>query len=118
MTVIDIDDDFLRPVKGKRPGRQMMKETPEDAAVRQSALENSGRRLLEFVEQLEDIADRLTDLRQDAKNQMQAAKAEGYSPAAIRALLKKRATTPEAIKAQEELALVVATYEAALGVAE
>lgn len=114
-----MSDVIELPGKGKkRPGRSIMKETPADEAVRNAALENSGRRLLEIVGHLEDVADRMANLRADAKTQLDAAKSEGYSPAAIRALIKKRAATPEAIKAQEELALVVDTYEAALGVAE
>lgn len=102
----------------KRLGRTIMKETAADEAVRQGALENSGKRLLEIVEGLENLADRLADIRGDVKTRLDAAKSEGYSPAAIRALMRKRAATPEAIKAQQELALVVETYEAALEVAE
>jgi len=102
----------------KRLGRSMMKETPADNEVRQSVLENSGRRLLEIVEGLENLADRMADLRADVKTRIDAAKSEGYSPAAIRALIKRRAASPEAIKAQEELMLVVDTYADALGAVE
>lgn len=101
----------------KRPGRAM-KETPADEAVRGRVLENSGRRLLEIVEGLEDLADRIGTLREDVRQRLGAAKSEGYSTAAIKHLIKKRAATPEAIAAQAELALVVDTYEAALGAVE
>ncbi len=98
------------PKPSKRPGRTMMKETPADDAVRAAVFENSGRRLLEVVEGLEDLADRMADLRADVKTRMDAAKSEGYSPAAIKALMRRRAATPEALVAAEELALVVDTY--------
>lgn len=116
------DDNVIdlagKPKPKKRLGRTIMKETAADEAVRQSALENSGKRLLEIVEGLENLADRMADLRGDVKTRLDAAKSEGFSTAAIKALIKKRAATPEALKAQQELALVVDTYEAALGVAE
>lgn len=102
----------------KKPGRAMMKETAADSAVRDRVLENSGKRLLEIVEGLEELADRIGTLREDVKTSLANAKSEGYSTAAIRALLKKRAATPEALAAQAELQLVVETYEQALGVAE
>lgn len=101
----------------KRPGRKM-KETPADEAVRNSALENAGVRLLEIVQGLEDLADRMADLRADVKTRMDAAKSEGYSAAAIKLVMKRRAATPEALAAQQELLLVVDTYEQALGVAD
>lgn len=111
-----IEGGFGKPKK--RPGRAIMKETPDDAAVTAKVLENSGKRLLEIVEHLEDLADRMAAIRGDVKTQMDAAKSEGYSVGAIRALLKRRAATPEAIAAQEELALVVDTYAAAVEAAE
>lgn len=101
----------------ERKGRKL-KETPADAAVRDAVLENAGRRLLEIVVGLEELGDRIGELRTDVKTRMDAAKSEGYSPGAIKALLKKRAATPEALKAQEELFLQVETYEAALRAAE
>ena len=114
-----MDFGTTKPAKGKkRPGRAIMKETAADEEVRNRALENSGARLLEIVEGLEELADRLGTLREDVKGRLATAKSEGYSVAAIRALLKKRAATPEAIAAQEELRLVVDTYEAALGAVE
>lgn len=115
----DVIDLATRSKTGrkKKPGR-MMKETPADEAVRGRVLENSGKRLLEIVEGLEDLADRIGTLREDVKTRMANAKSEGYSPPAIKALLRKRATTSEALAAQAELLLVVETYEAALGVAE
>lgn len=102
----------------KRPGRSMMKETPEDAAVARKALENSGARLMQIVERLEGLADQLAELRGEVKETMAGAKSEGFSPAAIRQVIKRRADTPEAAKAREELGLVVDTYLAALEVAE
>lgn len=115
----DVIDLALRTKSGrkKRPGRAM-KETPADEAVRGRVLENSGKRLLEIVEGLEELADRIGALREDMKTRLGAAKSDGYSTAAIRALLKKRVASPEAVAAQAELALVVDTYEAALGAVE
>lgn len=115
----DVIDFGTDKHKGKkRPGRAIMKETAADEEVRNRVTENSGARLLEIVEGLEDLADRLGALREDVKQRLGAAKSEGYSTAAIRALLKKRAATPEALAAQEELRLVVDTYEAFLGAVE
>lgn len=101
----------------ERKGRKL-KETPADEAVRDAVLENAGARLLQIVGGLEDLADRIGELRADVKTRLDAAKSEGYSVGAIRALLKKRAATAEAIKAQEELFAQVDIYEQALKVAE
>ena len=101
----------------KRPGRSMMKNTPEDEAVARKALENSGARLLEIVEGLEDLGDRLAALREDFKQRLGAAKSEGYSTAAIKAVMRRRAATPEALAAADELSAVVDTYMTALEVA-
>lgn len=106
-----------KPKGKKRPGRQL-KETPADQAVRHKALENSGARLLEIVTGLEALADRQADLAADRKQRFQAAKSEGYSVPAIKALLRRRAATSETIKAQKELDLVVATYAEALEIVE
>lgn len=102
----------------KRPGRSIMKNTPEDEAVAKSAMENSGRRLLELVGQMEERADLIAEHRAIMKDLFAAAKSEGYSPAAIKRVLKRRASTPEAIKAAEELESVVGAYWDALGAVE
>lgn len=100
-----------------RPGRKL-KETPADEQVRHKALENSGARLLEIVTGLEDLADRQGKLKEDRKTRLEAAKSEGYSLPAIKALLKRRAMTKEQLAAQKEMDLVVATYVEALEIVE
>lgn len=94
-----------------------MKETEADKAVTRAALENAGVALLAIVEELEDLAERMADLKDAAAAKLSAAKAQGYDVKAVRAVLKQRAKTPEALKAQEELGLVADTYLAALEVA-
>lgn len=91
-----------------------MKETPADVAVTQKALENSGAKLLEYVEGLEDIAERMADLKQQVADKMRAAKADGYDPKAIKAAVRERAKTEEQRAAAEELGAVVQTYLDAL----
>lgn len=98
--------------------RPPMKETPADAAVTQKALENSGAKLMEYVGQLEDLAERMADLKEQVAAKLRAAKADGYDPKAIRAVLKERAKTDEQRAAQEELGLVVQTYLESLEAAE
>ena len=115
MNVIDMGGE--QTAAKKRPGRAM-KETPADESVRQAVMENAGKRLLEIVEGLENVGDRMADLRADVKTRMDAAKSEGYSAAAIKLVMKRRAATPEALAAHGELLLVVEAYEQALGVAE
>lgn len=115
----DVIDLATRSKTGrKKKAGRMMKETPADEAVRTRVLENSGRRLLEIVEGLEDLADRIGTLREDVKSRLAAAKSEGYSTGAIRQVLRRRAATPEALAAAAELDAVVDTYLSALGVAE
>lgn len=97
-------------VKRKTP----MKETAEDKAVTQKALENSGAKLLEYVEGLEEIAERMGDLKQQVADKMRAAKVDGYDPKAIRAAVRERAKTEEQRAAAEEFGAVVQTYLDAL----
>lgn len=117
------DDDVIdlatrsKTGRKKRPGR-VMKETPADEQVRARVMENGGKRLLEIVEGLEDLADRMTTLREDVKTRMGAAKSEGYSTAAIRAVLKRRATTSEDLEKAKALEEVIGVYMSALGDAE
>lgn len=99
-------------------GKAKMKETAEDVAVKETALENSGARLLEIVTGLEDTLERIDLLKEIFKDRMNAAKAEGYDKAAVKALIKRRAMTEDQKKAQAELSLVIATYEGAVILAE
>lgn len=115
----DVIDLATRSKTGrKKKAGRMMKETPADEEVRARVLENSGKRLLEIVEGLEDLADRMTTLREDAKTRMGAAKSEGYSTAAIRAVLKRRAATSEDLEKAKALDEVIGVYMSALGDAE
>lgn len=91
-----------------------MKETAADKAVTAAALENSGQVLLLHVEGIEEVMARLDDLKEQLSTKYASAKAEGYDKKALKAVVRRRAMTPEQIKAQGELSLVVATYEAAL----
>lgn len=114
MTVIDM------PGAGggkKRPGKSMMKNTPEDEAVTKKALENAGVRLLEIVEALEDLADKRAAISTDMKERFASAKSEGYSVAAIKMVLKRRAASPEALAAFAELEEVAEVYWQGLEVA-
>ncbi len=95
-----------------------VKETAEDQAVTDKAMENSGARLLGIVEGLEGLAARMDVLKKDRKQRIAAAKSEGFEPKAIAQLIKRRAMTPEQKEAQGELLLVVETYEAATLLAE
>ena len=102
----------------KRPGRSIMKNTPEDEAVARGALENAGKRLLELVDQIEAKIDIIAGHREDMKSLFAAAKSDGYSTAEIKRVIKRRAATPEALKAADELELVIDGYMEALRVAE
>jgi uncharacterized protein (UPF0335 family) len=95
-----------------------MKETEADKAVTAKALENAGAALLAVVVGLEELAERMAELKGQAKAKLDAAKAEGFDPKAIRALLRERAKTETQIKAAEELALIVKTYAEAVDLAE
>jgi uncharacterized protein (UPF0335 family) len=91
-----------------------MKETDADRAVTKAALENSGEILLQHVEGMEEIITRIDDLKEQLGTKYAGAKSDGYDKKAIKQLIKRRSMTPEQIKAQGELALVVTVYEAAL----
>lgn len=91
-----------------------MKETAADKAVTAAALENSGASLLGHVESIEEVLARMADLKEQIGAKYAAAKSEGFDKKAVKAVVRRRAMTPEQIKAQGELSLVVATYEAAL----
>jgi uncharacterized protein (UPF0335 family) len=95
-----------------------MKETAADKAVRRAALENSGVKLLAHVEGIEEVLDRIGELKDQLAAKYGAAKSEGFDKKAVKAVVRKRAMTPEAIAAQAELALVVDTYMQALEVVE
>lgn len=115
----DVIDLATRSKTGrKKKAGRMMKETPADEEVRARVMESSGKRLLEIVEGLEDLADLMTTLREDVKTRMGAAKSEGYSTAAIRAVLKRRAATSEDLEKAKELDAVISVYMSALGDAE
>ncbi|NBZ87925.1 GapR family DNA-binding domain-containing protein [Stagnihabitans tardus] len=95
-----------------------MKETAEDQAVTGKALENSGARLLEIVEGLEELADRMDVLKEDRKKRLAAAKSDGYDPKAIQRVIRQRAMTTEAKSKERDLFAVVGVYEAAIWEAE
>jgi uncharacterized protein (UPF0335 family) len=91
-----------------------MKETAADKAVTQAALENSGETLLSHVEAIEEVLARVADLKEQLSVKYAGAATDGYDKKAIKQLIKRRSMTPEQIKAQGELSLVVAVYESAL----
>jgi uncharacterized protein (UPF0335 family) len=95
-----------------------MKETPEDQAVTKKALENSGAALLAFVEGVEDIEERMVELKAQRKAKLDAAKSEGYDPKAIKAVVKRRAETPEQAAARAELGATAELYLVAVTDAE
>lgn len=95
-----------------------MKETEADRAVKGKALENAGAALLAVVVGLEELAERMAELKTQAKAKLDAAKSEGFDPKAIRALIRERAKTETQIAAADELALVVKTYAEAVELAE
>ena len=91
-----------------------MKETDADRAVTKAALENSGEVLLQHVEGIEEALARIDDLKEQVGTKYAGAKSDGYDKKALKQLIKRRGMTPEQIKAQGELSLVVTVYEAAL----
>ena len=91
-----------------------MKETAADKAVTRAALENSGAKLLEFVEGLENLAERMAELKDQAATKYANAKSEGFDKKAIKLVIRRRAMTPEQIAAQGELGLIADTYMQAL----
>jgi uncharacterized protein (UPF0335 family) len=101
----------------KKPGK-LLKETLADKAVRACVLENAGKRLLEIVNGVEDLDERIGTLREDRRTRLANAKGEGYSVAAIKAVIKRRAASPEAIAAAEELDEVTSLYIVAIGDAQ
>lgn len=111
MSVID-----MTGAKGgkKRPGKSMMKNTPEDEAVTQKALENSGARLLEIIEGVEELMDRRAAISEDMKQRFAVAKSEGFSVAAIKSVIKRRNASPESLAALAELETVAEVYWSSL----
>lgn len=95
-----------------------MKQTPADEAVTRKALENSGAQLLAHVEAVERLDDVAANLKEQRKERLAAAKAEGFDPKAIKQVIRRRAETPEAQKARHELAAVTDLYLVALTDAE
>jgi uncharacterized protein (UPF0335 family) len=91
-----------------------MKETAADKAITKAALENSGAMLLDFVEGLEDLDARIAELKDQAAVKYANAKSQGFDKKAIKMVIKRRAMTPEQIKAQGELGLIAETYMQAL----
>lgn len=95
-----------------------MKETPEDQAVTKKALENSGGALLTVVEGIEDIEERMIELKAQRKAKLDAAKSDGYDPKAIKAVIKRRAETSEQAAARAELSATAELYLSAVNDAE
>jgi uncharacterized protein (UPF0335 family) len=91
-----------------------MKETEADKAVTAAALENSGLALLDHVTGIEGVLDRMADLKAQLATKYAACQSDGFDKKAVKQVVKRRAMTPEQIKAQGELSLVATTYEAAL----
>lgn len=91
-----------------------MKETEADKAVTAAALENSGQKLADHIEGIEDILDRMAELKEQMATKYAGAKSDGFDKKAIKAVIRRRAMTPEQLKAQGELSLVVTLYETAL----
>lgn len=92
-----------------------MKETKADKAVRRAAMENSGQRLLDAIEGIEDIDEKILALSDDKKARFAGLKSDGYDTKAVRRVIKRRAMSPEAFSAAQELDAVVDTYLAAIG---
>ena len=92
-----------------------MKETKDDKAVRRAAMENSGQRLLDAIECIEDIDEKIAALSDDKKSRFAMLKSDGYDTKAVRRVIKRRAMSPEALSAAQELDAVVDVYLAALG---
>lgn len=111
------DGDVIYLVERSKTGK-VMKETQADKAVRARVLENSGKRLLEIVEGVEELDERIATLKEDRKTRFANAKGEGYSVGAIKAVIKRRAASPEAIAAAKELDDTASLYLEAIGDAE
>lgn len=91
-----------------------MKETEADKAVTAAALENSGQRLAEYVEGIEDILERMAELKDQMATKYAGLKSEGFDKKAVKAVIRRRAMTPEQIAAQGELGMIADTYLQAL----
>lgn len=95
-----------------------MKETAEDKAVTKAALENAGATLLKHIEGVEEVLAYIADKKVLLADRYNAAKADGYDRKAVKAVVRRRAMTPDQKKAQGEFDLVVTTYEVALQIGE
>lgn len=71
--------------------------------------------LANYVNRAERIADEQEQLRDDMKDLMEEAKSNGFTPAAIKAVLKRRNETAEAKAKREALEADFETYLANLG---
>lgn len=95
-----------------------MKETDDDKAVTRKALENSGAKLLEHVVGLEDLRERMAELKEQERDKLAAAKSDGFDKKAIKTVIKRRAETEEQAAARSTLATVVDLYLQAVTDAE
>lgn len=97
---------------GGARGGPRMKETPEDAKVRDAAYAVTAGELRQFIEQYEGLAQEKAEIAEQQKEVMSEAKARGYDTKVIKKIIALRARDRNEV-AEEEAILEI--YKQALG---
>lgn len=96
-------------LRGPRPP---MKETAEDAAVRDTAFTVTADELRQFIEQYEHLEAEKKDIASQQKDVMSEAKARGYNTKVMKKIVALRARDKSAVEEEEA---ILDLYKAALG---
>jgi uncharacterized protein (UPF0335 family) len=79
---------------------------------------NQSGQLQSYIERFENLAQQMADLRDDQKELSQEAKSNGFEPAAIKAIVKRRMESAEQKVKREARESTIDTYMNALGMVD